>query len=250
MGNEEKRILDNLKAGLSKAQSEASQVAKKVAKATIDGADAVKTGAGKAKDAVKTGAGKAKDAVDAKARAALDKAYAAKKPLAVKHLKKLRTASADASPQKILDTLSANLHTIEKEKGAESSDVIDAVALYVLTCVEVYGSKTKDPAAKQRLIDATIIFSSETTKNVAEYGGLAIELVAGRFGAVGKVVKKASDAGKKLSKFAPLAKLVGVENLGRQSVTKIAEAAVLKSLGTPPTKWPVAASSAAKAPKK
>jgi hypothetical protein len=37
-----------------------------------------------------------------------------------------------------------------------------------------------------------------------------------------------------------LAKLVGVENVGRKSVTKIAEIAVKKALGTPPAKWPAA----------
>lgn len=230
MGNQEKKsLLDSVKTGLNKAQTEAAEVAKK-------GAKAIASGAG----AVKSGAGKAKDLIDAKARASLDKAYAAKKPLAVKHLKKLRAASADASPKKILEILAADLHKIEQEKGSESGDVIDAVALYVLTCIEIYGSKSADEAAKQKLIDATIIFSSQATKNVAEYGGLAVELVAGRFGTVGKVVKKASAVGNKLSKFAPLAKIVGVENIGRKSATKIAETAVSKALGTPPAKWPAA----------
>ena len=235
MGKQEKMsIMGGVKAGINKAQAEAAEVAKKSAKAIVTGADAVKAGAGKAKDLI-----------DAKARASLDKAYAAKKPLAVKHLKKLRAASADASPKKILEVLAADLHKVEKEKGSESGDVIDAVALYVLTCIEVYGPKSVDKTAKQKLVDATIIFSSQATKSVAEYGGLAVELVAGRFGTVGKVVKKATAVGNKLSKFAPLAKIVGVENIGRKSATKIAETAVIKALGAPPAKWP-AASSASK----
>ena len=240
MGNQEKKsLLDSVKTGLTKAQHEAADAAKKGAKAIASGADAVKSGAGKAKELI-----------DAKARASLDKAYAAKKPLAVKHLKKLRAASADASPKKILEILAADLHKIEQEKGSESGDVIDAVALYVLTCIELYGSKAADQAAKQKLIDATIIFSSQATKNVAEYGGLAVELVAGRFGTVGKAVKKASAVGNKLSKFAPLAKIVGVENIGRKSATKIAETAVAKALGTPPAKWPTTATTGKTAPKK
>ena len=47
-----------------------------------------------------------------------------------------------------------------------------------------------------------------------------------------------------------LAKIVGVENVGRKSVTKIAEIAVKKALGTPPAKWPTATTSRKTAIKK
>jgi hypothetical protein len=234
MGNEDKKsLIDHAKSGVNKVQTEASRAA-------VKGAKAIAAGAG----SVKTGAGKAKDLAAAKAKLGLEKAYAKKKPLAVDNLKRLRKANPSASPTRILEILNEELHAVEQE-SSDSAVLIDAITLYVLSCIEVYGAKAKGKAATKKLTNATLVLSSQVAKLATKYGPVAIEIAIAvlRKKVPTKVVK--TPGVKKASVLAPLvrlalAKLVGVENIGRKSATKIAETAVAKALGTPPAKWPAA----------
>jgi hypothetical protein len=53
----------------------------------------------------------------------------------------------------------------------------------------IYGSRSVGEGAKQKHNHVTIDFSSQATKNVAAHGDLAVELVPGLLGTVGKAVK-------------------------------------------------------------
>jgi hypothetical protein len=235
MGNiEKKSLVDNAKAGLAQAKTGVAVVAKK-------GAKAVATGAG----AVKAGAGNAKNQIDAKTRASLDKAYAAKKPLAVANLKQLRKKYPSESPAQILERLNDALHRVEQESGSDAGILLDAISTYVLTSIEVYGTAVKGKPATKKLLDATLMLSSKVAKITAKYGPAAAELVIaivrkkGKTPSVKPTVRKKSAVVGPLFRFA-IAKLIGVENVGRKSATKIAEIAVKRALGTPPAKWPAA----------
>jgi hypothetical protein len=233
MGNEQKKsLVDNAKSGLAKAQAGAAVVAKKGAKTVVSGAAAVKTGAGKAKNVI-----------DSKTKAGLDKAYAAKKPLAVENLKQVRKAHPSASPTRVLELLNEDLHKVEQDSGSDPGTMIDAISTYVLTSVEVYGTSVRAKPATKKLINATLMFSSQAAKLTAKYGPMAVELAVAIIRKKGKPAPRKPVGPKKNVLIGPvirflLAKLVGVENVGRKSVTKIAEIAVKKALGTPPAKWP------------
>ena len=245
MGNEQKKsLVDNAKAGLAQAKTGVAVAAKK-------GAKVVATGAG----AVKAGAGNAKNQIDAKTRASLDKAYAAKKPLAVANLKQLRKKHPSESPAQILDRLNDALHKVEQESGSDAGILLDAISTYVLTSIEVYGTAVKGKPATKKLLDATLMLSSNVAKITAKYGPAAAELVIaivrkkGKTPSVKPAVRKTNPVIGPIVRFA-IAKLIGVENVGRKSATKIAEIAVKRALGTPPAKWPAAARSAASTAKK
>jgi hypothetical protein len=235
MGNEDKKsLIDHAKSGLAKAQTGVAVVAKKGAKAVVSGAAAVRTGAGKAKNVI-----------DSKTRAGLHNAYAAKKPLAVENLKQLRKAHPSASPSRVLELLNEDLHKVEQDSGSDPSTLIDAISTYVLTSVEVYGTSVRAKPATKKLINATLMFSSQAAKLTAKYGPMAVELAVAIIRKKGKPAPRKPVGVKKNVLIGPvvrflLAKLVGVENVGRKSVTKIAEIAVKKALGTPPAKWPAA----------
>jgi hypothetical protein len=235
MGNRENTSwVDNAKAGLAQANTGVAVVAKKGAKAVAKGAGAVKAGAGNAKNQI-----------DAKTRDSLDKAYAAKKPLAVANLKQLRKKHPSESPAQILERLNDALHKVEQESGSDAGILLDAISTYVLTSIEVYGTAVKGKPATKKLLDATLMMSSRFTKVVAKYGPAAAELVIAIVRKKGKTPSVKPTARKKSAVLGPLvrfaiAKIVGVENIGRKSATKIAETAVSKALGTPPAKWPAA----------
>lgn len=235
MGNEQKKsLVDSAKSGLAKAQTGVAVVAKKGAKTVVSGAAAVKTGADKTKKVI-----------DSKTKAGLDKAYAAKKPLAVENLKKLRKAHPSASPSRVLELLNKDLHKVEQDSGSDLGSLIDAISTYVLTSVEVYGTSVRAKPATKKLINATLMFSSQAAKLTAKYGPMAVELAVAIIRKKSKPSPIKPAVPKKNVLIGPvvrflLAKLVGVENVGRKSATKIAELAVKKALGTPPTKWPAA----------
>lgn len=245
MGNEQKKsLVDSAKSRLAKAQTGVAEVAKKGAKTVVSGAAAMKTGAGKAKTVI-----------DSKTRAGLDKAYAAKRPLAVENLKQLRKAHPSASPTRILELLNEDLRKVEQDGGSDPGTLIDAISTYVLTSIEVYGTSVRAKPATKKLINATLLFSSQAAKLMAKYGPMAVELVVAIIRKKGKPAPIKPVGPKKNALIGPvvrflLAKLVGVENVGRKSATKIAELAVKKALGTPPAKWPTTATTGKTAPKK
>ncbi|MEY2736997.1 MAG: hypothetical protein RL683_115 [Actinomycetota bacterium] len=256
MGKSKKpSFADKLKANLAKAGDEAAKVAKKGLEAAKDGAEIVADQATKAAkvsaDAAKKGleaakdgahvvaekAGEAKAYVDAKSRELLDKAYAKKRELAAEHLQKVRAKHPNATPVEIQQELEKELHANEEELGAESETFSTAVTIYVLASFEVHGAKPSDSEAHQKLIDAILVLDSEVSKGIQKYGGLAVELLLGRVKTAGKVAKIALDASKKIAKFQPLIKTLGIQNIGKQSMSAIVISATKKNLGETPSAW-------------
>jgi hypothetical protein len=239
MGKKKKLSLkDRVKAGLDKAGVEASKAAKVGLGAVKDGSGKVAAGATKAAKIVATNAVKAKDYLDDKSRAALDKAYNSKKPLAVKNLQRIKKANPKATPSDVLNTLESNLKVAEEKTGSDSDAFTDAVTLYVFTAVEVYGTKVADKKKKQVLIDTIVVIDSEVAKAIAQFGGAALTLVAGRLGAIGKAVGAVAKASNKLSWLKPLIALAGIKNPAKKSTTWIVTHSTRSILGAPPKAWP------------
>lgn len=203
-------------------------------------ASALKNGAG----SVTAGAGRAKDFVVEKSRASLDKAYAAKKPLAVEKLARLRAENKSANPPEVVKLLEAELTATEANAGAESAVFTAAASLFVFTVIEIHGKAPSTPA-RQRLIDAIIVADSKVTKNVAKYGGFALSLLTKRLRIIGTAVAAISSARSKFPWLKQVASILGVEEAAKKGAAWIVIAATRKSLGPAPAKWPVA-----KAPKK
>jgi hypothetical protein len=239
MGKDEKpSFKDKLKAGLDKAGAQTAKAAKVGFGAVKDGSGKVAAGAANAAKVVADNAVKAKDFLDDKSRAALDKAYSAKKPLAVKNLQRIKKASPAASPTEVLATLEADLKVAEDKTGSDSDAFTDAVTLYVFSAVEVYGSKVADKNKRQLLIDTIVVIDSDVAKAIAQFGGAAIALVAGRAGAIGKAVGAVAKAGNKLTWLKPLIALAGIKNPGKKSTTWIVTHSTKSILGMPPKTWP------------
>lgn len=198
-------------------------------------AGAVKNGA----DSVAAGAGKAKDFVVEKSRASLDKAYAAKKPLAVEKLARLRAENKTASPADLVKLLETELSATEAKAGAESTVFTAAASLFVFTVIEIHGGSKVSPA-RQRLIDAIIVADSKVTKNVAKYGGFALSLLTKRLRVIGTAVAAISSARSKFPWLKQVASILGVEEAAKKGAAWIVIAATRKSLGPAPAKWPAA----------
>lgn len=270
---------DKLKANLAKAGDEAAKVAKKGLEAARDGADlvadqatkaakegakAAKKGFEAAKDkaevvaeqatkvaqagakVAKEGAqivaekaGEAKSYVDAKSRELLDKAYAKKHAIALEHVAKFKAKFPKSTPVEIQLELEKELHANEEKLGAESETFSTAVTTYVLASFEIHGAKPSDSEAHQKLIDAVLVLDSEVSKGIQKYGGLAVELLLGRVKTAGKVAKIAIEATNKIAKFQPLIKTLGIQNIGKQSMSMIVISATKKNLGETPTTWSV-----------
>lgn len=212
----------------------------RMGKSTKNISDAVKNGAG----SVSAGAGRAKDFVVVKTRAGLDNAYAAKRPLAVEKLARLRAENKTASPAELVKMLETELSATEAKSGAESTVFTGAASLFVFTVIEIHGDRSPNPA-RQRLIDAIIITDSKVTKNVAKYGGFALSLLTKRLRFIGTAVAAVASARSKFPWLKQVASILGVEEAAKKGAAWIVIAATRKSLGPVPGKWPVA-----KAPKK
>jgi hypothetical protein len=239
MGKKNKpSIADQLKSGLQTAKAGAAKAAKTGLGAVKGGSGIVAAGAVKAAGVVAANAVKAKDYVDEKSRAALDKAYSAKRPLAVRHVKALRKSNPTANPVELLEILEAKLKVAEEKTGSDSDAFTDEVALYVFSAVEVYGGKVADKAKQQMLVDTIVVIDSSVAKAIAQFGGAAVALVAGRLGAIGKAVGAVAKAGNKLSWVKPLIALAGIKNPGKKSATWLVTNATKKVLGPPPKSWP------------
>jgi hypothetical protein len=195
-------------------------------------AGAVKNGAG----SVVAGAGKAKDFVVDKSRASLDKAYAAKKPLAVEKLARLRADNKGASPADLVKLLETELSATEVKSGAKSAVFTAAASLFIFTVVEIHGNPKMSPA-RQRLIDGIIIADSKVTKNVAKYGGFALSLLTKRLRIIGTAVAAISSARSKFPWLKQVVAILGVEEAAKKGAAWIVIAATRKSLGPVPEKW-------------
>jgi cell division septum initiation protein DivIVA len=257
MGNEEKQgFLRGLKSGVEKLQSDAVEIAKAgaskvaegsktgaaaLAKGAKVGAEAVVKGAKVSADAVVVGAksvGDAasglKDAVTDKSREVLDNAYEKRRALALANLKRLLNDNQDATPAMLMGKLEAELKRCEVQAGSDSDSFTTAAAQYVLTAVELYGDQADDEAGRQRLIDLILVLDSTVSRLILEYGGLALELVAGRVKTAGKIVSIAGKVGGKASKYGKVMKLLGIENPGQQGMTWVIVQATKKTLGDAP----------------
>jgi hypothetical protein len=247
MGKEKKlSFADKLKAGISKTTAEATKVAKaglevaktsadvvaeKAEQATQSSVKAIKAGA----DIVVEKAVDAKDFADEKIRASLDHAYASKKLEAVSNLKRIRKANPDASPTETLIILEKELAKAESMSGSDSEEFASATALYVFTAVELYGTKHKDAAGRQRLIDATVLIDSKAAKMISAAAGIGFTILLSRFGgkAAGKALAKLAGAGAMVA-------MLGIKNPGKKSAAWIAVSSVNKFLGPAPKDWPKA----------
>jgi len=216
--------------GAAKVGAAAADGAAKAGHATLE---AMKDVGG----AVATGASTAKDYVDDKTREALDNAYAAKRHIAVDKLVALRKAHPGASPGAVLDILEKELTDSELKSGAESEGFSGAAALYALTAVEIHGELVANATNKQRLVDAVVVIDSETAKNIALVGGLALTLVAGRFSSVGKAAKLLAKVTLKVAWLKPIMSLAGIENPGQKSAAWVLVTASHKVLGPAPESW-------------
>lgn len=192
----------------------------------------------KSAKSVAAGSGKVKTKLDANIRTALDNAFESKKQIGLDNLQRLRTANPTASPAVILTLLDSELDQIDDKKTGDEA-VVSATTLYVMTALAVYGDRVKDAASRQRLIDATTLLDSPTAKTVAALGGMAVTLLASRFGVIGKVVKGAAKAGAGMAVLAPILSVAGISNPGKKGAAFVIKAATKKALGTPPKTWPV-----------
>ena len=237
MANKRKPDLkDTIAASLKTAGAAAAKGAKLGIGAAKDGAVFA------AKEAVK-----AKDAIDTKSRAALDKAYAAKRSHAVKNLARLKAANPTATPAEILDILETELKEIEKDAGADSEKFLSSTSMFVFTAVELYPARSGDAATKQRLIDAVVLLDSAVAKNVAKFGGLAVGILVARFTAAGRAAAVVGKLGSKIKWMTPLLAIAGIKNPGKKSAAWAVNAATRKILGAAPKTWPAEKAAPAKA---
>ena len=118
-------------------------------------------------------AGKAKD----KTRKGLDKAYEAKKPLAVEALIQLRRQNPKASPTKIQSLLDDQLREAEKQSGMSSSDFASAVSMYVFTSMEMHNLEDGSPANHQKLTDLMVMLDSSAVRVARKVVGVAATAV-------------------------------------------------------------------------
>ena len=249
MGKKKKETFaDKLKASLAQAGDEVAKATKKSLEVAKESADVLAEQTAKAAKAsakaAKAGAqlvaekaGEAKSFVDSKSRELLDKAYAKKHVIAVERVSQLKKKFPKASPIEIQAELEKELHAQEEKLGSDSDTFSTAVTAYVLASFEVHGAKPGDSEAKQKLIDTVLVLDSEVSKGIQLYGGLAVELVAGRVKTIGKVAKVAVTATTKLNQFQPLIKLLGIKNLGKQSISMVVVSATKNSLGETPAAW-------------
>lgn len=249
MGKKKKETFaDKLKASLSKAGDEVAKATKKTLEVAKESAEVVaeqtakaaKASAKAAKASAHLVAEKAEDAktfVDGKSREMLDKAYEKKRAIAVERVSALRAKFKEASPAEIQAELEKELHSKEEKLGSDSDTFSSAVTAYVLASFEVHGAKPTDSEASQKYIDTMLVIDSEISKNIQLYGGLAIELLASQVKTVGKVAKLAINAGNKLSRFQPLIQLLGIKNIGKQSISMIVISATKSQVGVTPEAW-------------
>lgn len=249
MGKKKKETFaDKLKASISKAGDEVAKATKKTLEVAKESADVVAEQTAKAAKAsakaakasaqlVAEKAGEAKSFVDAKSREMLDKAYEKKRALAVERVAALRAKLKEAKPSEIQAELEKELHSKEEKLGADSDTFSTAVTAYVLASFEVHGAKPSDSEAHQKFIDTLLVIDSEISKNIQLYGGLAVELLAGRVKTVGKVAKLAINASNKISRFQPLIQLLGIKNIGKQSISMVVISATKNRVGETPETW-------------
>jgi hypothetical protein len=244
MGKEKKlSFAEKLKAGIAKTTAEATKAAKVGFEAAKSGAEIVAEKAEKAakasSKAIKTGAGvvaekagEVKAFADEKTRAGLDKAYEAKRQLALKNLERLRRENPDASPAETLLILEKELSAAEGKAGTDSEEFASATAMYVFTAVEIYGENFQDVEKRQRLIDTTILIDSGAAKTVASVAGIGVSIILARSGS--KAIAKAAA---KVAGASALVAMLGIENPGKKSAAWIAVTAVKKFLGPAPETW-------------
>lgn len=239
---------DKLKLGLSKAKTNLENATKSGLTVAKQGLDVVAHESEKVAKASGTAikhsaekvaekAAEAKHFTDEQIRAGLDKAYARKRPVYVENLARLKKSNPKAKPSEILEILEKELHDAESKAGSDSTAYIEAAALYALTAVEVYGEQIRDPEDKQQLVDWVILLDSGATKGIVEFGGLAVTLVAGRIGAVGKAVAAVGKVTSKLSWLNPLIAMAGIKNPGKKSASWVVINATKKLLGESPESW-------------
>jgi hypothetical protein len=239
MGNEKKLgLADKIKAGIDRTKTEASKATKVGFDAIKDGSEVVAGSAAKAAGVIAANAVKAKDYVDDKARSALDKAYESKRPLAVKNIARIKKSNSSATPAELIDILESDLKTAEDKSGTDSDAFTSAVTLYVFSTVEVYGSKVLNSKKRQLLIDTIVVIDSEVAKVIAQFGGAAVGLLAGRIGALGKAVAAVGKVSNKMAWIKPLTNLAGIKNPGKKSTTWVVTNSTRKILGPAPKSWP------------
>jgi len=228
MGNEEKQSLFNkVKASVGSAAAQASAAAKE---GFEDAADGVIAGA----KFVGEKAGDLKEVVDAKTRSLLDEAHGERRPAALANVARIREAHPSLTPGEILQVLEDELGSAEVLQGTDSDEFSEALALFVLTAVEIHGTEGKDPAKIQRLVDTVLILDSDVVRFIANNGGLALELIAGRVSTAGKLAKNVAKVSAKAGKYKKFAKLLGMKDVGKQSFTWLAVNAHRQMLGNPP----------------
>lgn len=235
MGNNDKKnLFQAIKSGVEEGQTAVTEFAREQASNISKLAEAGADGMAQAAKSVSNAVGDFTDNVADKTRELLDEAHAKRRPAARDRLKTYLTSSEQLTPEQIISDLQDELTRAEKASGSESDLFVTAAADYVVTVVELYGDFSKDPVMRQKLIDAVLVLDSQVSRLLQEFGGLALELVAGRVQTAGKILKLVKKASSKISKFNAVAQKFGVENVGTKSAAWVVVRATENALGTPP----------------
>lgn len=116
---------------------------------------------------------KAKD----KTREGLDKAYQAKKPIAIENLIDLRRANPKATPAEIQTILDDELREAESQSGMGSSEFASVVSMYVFTSMELHNLEDGSPANRQKLTDLMVMLDSSAVRVARKVVGIAATAV-------------------------------------------------------------------------
>lgn len=187
-----------------------------------------------------------------KTRDGIQRAYEAKRPLAVSKLAEIRQGQPGITPQEAQDLLDVELNSVESTKGGFSIAYTSAASLYVITSMEIRQLDKTSKDANQKIVSLLVLLDSAAVRGIRRIVNVAIYVLpflkgvkvlqgAGVAVKLAQVSKRAAPAKKILSlaKAAALPKAAEMvkdfKNKGIISSYIIDQST--KILGPTPTSW-------------
>jgi hypothetical protein len=196
--------------------------------------------------------------LNSKAQDGIQRAYQAKRPLAVARVNALREENPDITPRDAQDILDAELNSVEASKGPLSVKYTSAASLYLISSMELRQLDPKSKDTAKTLFNLLIILDGRAVKGlrhvlrigiwlVPHFKALKATKVAAKGAQVAVKVNKARKVIKAAKFVAPVAKygMQNVLNSGKASTYIIEQTA--KTLGPAPTSWKAQPAKASKA---
>ena len=200
--------------------------------------------------------------LNSKAKDGIQKAYLAKRPLAVAKVNSLKEEFPKITPSEAQDILDAELNSVEAAKGPLSVRFTSAASLYVIASIELRKLDPKSKDTAKALFNLLIILDGRAVRGMRHLLKVALWLLpiakemkvakAAPVVAKGAQVAVKANKAKKVLKTAkavalPVAKdrLDGLLNSGKASAYIIEQTA--KALGPVPASWKAQASKPSKA---